>query len=63
MPSLLARAAIAALGAQGRKLSADGISPCTHDSCGRPRMLLTYEHATGDPKFLDDGANYAETTR
>ena len=61
MPSLLAKAAMMALGATGdRRLS--GVSPCTHDACGRPRMLLAYESATGDPKFLD-GANYDSTTR
>jgi hypothetical protein len=62
MPSLLAKAAMMALGATGNRRLTGDISPCTHDACGRPRMLLAYESATGDPKFLD-GSAYSSTER
>ena len=46
MPSLLAKAAMMALGATGdRRLT--GVSPCTHDSCGR--RLVEYAADDGAP--------------
>ena len=55
MPSLLGRAAMAALaGSGGRKLGDSTVGPCTHDICGR--RLLTRESDHGSPVFQDDYA-------
>lgn len=53
MPSLLAKAAMAAL-AGGRKLDGSGVSPCSHDICGRKLLQI---HATSGPKFLKAGSD------
>ena len=57
MPSLLAKAAMMALGATGdRRLTGGltGVSPCTHDSCGR--RLVTHANVYGDPQLVPEAS-------